>query len=107
MKVFRWAVRLCSLFFLAFQMTAFEDFQWPAILTTPDTTNLILWGVILLGMALAWMSEGGGGFLIIAGFIIQVAFHPDMIRVWTAWIAPAIGGLFIISWATREEQWSR
>src|SRR5512140_2715546 len=107
MRLFRWLVRFCSLLFLAFQITSFAGEQWPSVLSTSNEINLVVWGIILLGMALAWKSEGGGGFVIIAGFIVQVALHPAVLTNWTMWIAPAIGGLFVISWALSEGQWSR
>ncbi|RPH33330.1 hypothetical protein EHM92_08280 [bacterium] len=107
MRIFRWLVRLCSLLFLGFQLASFAGEPWSAMLSTPDTINLVVWGFILIGMVLAWKSEGGGGFVIIAGFIIQVAFQPGVLTMWTMWIAPAIGGLFVISWAMSEGQWSR
>lgn len=107
MRIFRWVVRLCSLLFLAFQLASFAGEQWPSVLSTPEKINLVVWGTIFLGMALAWKSEGGGGFVIVAGFIIQVALHPGVLTIWTMWIAPVIGTLFVISWAMSEGQWSR
>ena len=106
MRIFRWLVRVCSILFLAYQVALFAGEPLPSILTTPDGINLVVWSFILIGMILAWKSEGGGGFVVIAGFIIQVAFHPGILTMWTMWIAPAIGGLFI-SWAMSEGQWSR
>lgn len=107
MRIFRWLVRVCSLLFLAFQVMSVADEPLPAMLNTPDTINLLVWGMILFGMVLAWRSEGGGGFVIISGFIVQVALRPDVLLVWTMWIAPAIGALFVFSWAMSEGQWSR
>ena len=107
MRIFRWLVRVCSLLFLAFQVMSVAGEPWPVMLSTPDTIDLVVWGMILLGMVLAWRSEGGGGFVVIAGFIIQVALHPDVLLVWSMWIAPAIGALFVFSWAMSEGQWSR
>jgi len=107
MRIFRWVVRLCSLVFLAFLASSFAGETWPAMIGTPERVDLIVWGSILLGMILAWKSEGGGGFVIIAGFIVQVALRPDVLTMWSMWIAPAIGGLFVISWAMSEGHWSR
>jgi hypothetical protein len=107
MRIFRWLVRVCSLVFLAFQAASLSGESWPVMLSTPDKIGLIVWALILCGMVLAWRSEGGGGFIIITGFIIQVALHPDVLTIWTMWVAPAIGGLFVISWAMSEGHWSR
>lgn len=107
MRIFRWLVRICSLLFIAFHLSSFLAESWPMDLGTPDKLNLVLWGIIILGMLVAWKSEGLGGFIIIAGFIIQVALHPGVLSMWGMWIAPAIGALFIFSWAISEGQWSR
>ncbi len=107
MRIFRWLVRLSSLLFLAFLVSSLAGGTWPAMTNTPDSVDLIVWCAILLGMMLAWKSEGGGGFVVISGFILQVAIRPDILTIWSMWIAPAIGALFVISWAMSEGQWTR
>jgi hypothetical protein len=107
MRIFRWLIRIGSLLFLAFHAADIAGDAWPAMLSTADKVNLVVSGIILLGMILAWKSEGLGGFVVITGFIVQAALHPDTLTVWAMWIAPAIGCLFVVYWAMSEGQVSR
>lgn len=107
MKLFRWVVRICSVLFIAFHVSSVLADSWPVALSMQDQINLVVWGIILLGMLLAWKAEGMGGFVVISGFVIQVALHPAVLSMWGMWVAPAIGTLFVISWALTEERISR
>jgi hypothetical protein len=107
MRAFRWLVRVCSFLFLVFQVASLVGEPWAAALLIPDRVNLVVWGIVLLGMALGWMWEGSGGFVVLVAFIVQVALYPDILKIHTMWLAPAIGALFIISWAMSEGGVSR
>ncbi len=107
MRIFRWFTRICSLLFIGFQLLSFIGESFPAMLSTSDQIKLAVWTIILLGMLVAWYSEGMGGFIIVAGFIIQVASNPEVLTMWPMWVAPAIGTLYVFSWAMSEGQWAR
>ena len=98
-KVLRWTARTLTIFVIAFHLLSFLGDRYSSSLTTLDIVKLVLWGIILAGMIVAWKWERIGGFMIIGGTVVQTVINPQILLMWAMWIAPIIGVLFLICWA--------
>ena len=96
-NIIRWTARTLSLIAIIFHALSFLGDRWSGPLLTGDIVRLGLWGIILLGLILAWKWERLGGLIIIGGFVAQASLNADILMMWAFWVAPAIGVLFIIS----------
>lgn len=65
-------------------------------MTTYSIVQLILMGIGLLGLALAWKWEMAGGVISLVAFILLFIVNPDAL-LWTMLVFPAIAILFIAS----------
>ncbi len=96
MKVLRWTARILSALILAFHALSFLGDRLPPNLPTHDVVNLILWGLVMLGLIIAWKWEGIGGVVIILVSVMQNVIDPVLLSMWAFWIAPFTGVLFLI-----------
>jgi len=104
MKVIRWTARILSVLILAFHVLSFLGEGLPSNLPTHDVVNLILWGVVMLGLIIAWKWEGIGGLVIILVSVVQNHFEPMLLSMWAFWIAPFTGVLFLIYWVESKSR---
>jgi hypothetical protein len=100
-KIIRWTARMLTILALIFHMLSFLGDRWSVPLPAGDIVRLVLWGILLVAMILAWKWERLGGLVLIGGFVLQVGFNPSIVVMWAMWIAPTIGCLFLIS-STQE-----
>ena len=98
MKLLRWVARVLSGLVITFHVLSFLGDHSFVALSEIDRLNLVVWGIILLGMVVAWKWEGWGGIIILGAFVVQVILHPDVLFMWAMWAAPFIGMLFLICW---------
>lgn len=105
-KSLRWFARSLTIFVIAFHLLSFFGDRYSSSLTMLDITKLVLWGIILTGMVVAWKSERIGGFMIIGGTVVQMLINPQSLQMWAMWIAPIIGALFLFCWAKSQKDGS-
>ena len=98
MKGIRWTARILSILILTFHVMSFIGDQPTATLSRMDYIKLALWGLIMLGMIIAWKWDGIGGLLIVAVSAVQYVINPMHLSVWAFWIAPLTGILFLVYW---------
>ncbi len=98
MKPLRWFARILSALIVLFHALSFVADRPPASLSSADKLHLTLWGIIMLGMLIAWKWEGIGGLVILLAFVIQIGMNPEAISMWPFWVAPFTGMLFLICW---------
>ena len=94
--VIRWTARILSILFLAFHLMSFIGDQPTAALSRMDHINLALWGLIMLGMIIAWKWDGIAGLFIVAVSAVQYIIDPMLPSLWAFWIAPLTGILSVI-----------
>ena len=98
MKVIRWTARILSVLILAFYALSFLGEGLPSNLPAHDVDIFILWGIVMLGLIIAWKWEGIGGLVIILVSVVQNVIDPVFLSMWAFWIAPFTGVLFLIYW---------
>ncbi len=103
MTVVRWFARILSILIIAFHAMSFLADRPQGMLTTRDMINLSLWGLIMLGLLLAWKWERVGGLIVIGAFVVQVAMNPVVVTMWPFWVAPAVGLLFVLCSMSRPK----
>ncbi len=96
MNIVRWFARILSILIVAFHALSFLADRPQAALSKIDMINLGMWGLIMLGLLLAWKWEGIGGLIVIGAFIVQVYLNPFVLKMWPFWVAPAVGLLFLV-----------
>ena len=104
MKIIRWTARILSALIIAFHVLSFLGDRLPSNLPTRDVVNLILWGIVMLGLIIAWKWEGIGGLVIILVSVVQYVIDPVLLSMWAFWIAPFTGVLFLISWVKNRRK---
>lgn len=102
----RWTARIWSgvVFAIAILEIAFPDPYATEPVPAVDWFLLSLWGVAVLGLAVAWRREAIGATVTIAAmfvremafFLIKGFWHPAFLLVWVFVIPPAI--LFLVAW---------
>jgi hypothetical protein len=96
-KTTRWTARVLSIIAIIFHALSFLGDRWSGPLPTGDVVRLGLWGLVLLGMMLAWKWERLGGLVIMGAFVVQVSLNPGIVVMWAMWIGPITGSLFLAS----------
>jgi peptidoglycan/LPS O-acetylase OafA/YrhL len=105
-KIFRWVLRILSGILIVFFLFMFigETFFPPeslqkAPLTTMDIIQLGLFGLIMVGLGLAWKWEFTGGLVALMAFIAMAMINPGTLQFSPLLIYPTIAVLFIVLWA--------
>ena len=103
-KIIRWVARSLSVIIILFHALSFLGDNSMGNLTSSDILKLGLWGMLLVGLFIAWKWELSGSIIIFAVTIIQLIISPALLTSWAMWIAPFTGFLFYFSWAHTEEE---
>ena len=70
--------------------------------STRDVIGFLGIGISLVGLVAAWVSEGYGGALALAGYLVHAAVDRKIVSVWASWAVPLAGILFIGLWWARR-----
>ncbi|WP_424498065.1 DUF7670 domain-containing protein [Robiginitalea sp.] len=104
-KIFRWAVRGLSGLLILFSLFMFigETFFPPESLNPePLSANSIvqlsLFGIVLLGLGLAWKWELTGGLIALSAFIVLVTVNPNALQFSLLLLYPGTAILFMLLW---------
>jgi len=104
-KIFRWAVRGLSGLLILFALFMFigETFFPPESLNSePLSENsivqLALFGIVLLGLGLAWKWELRGGLVALGAFIALVIVNPGALQFSLLLLYPGTAILFMLLW---------
>ncbi|WP_424501837.1 DUF7670 domain-containing protein [Robiginitalea sp.] len=105
-KIFRWAVRGLSGLLILFSLFMFigETFFPPESLNSePLSANsivqLVLFGIVLLGLGLAWKWELTGAIVAIVAFLGLANVNPGIGQFPLLFLYPGTAVLFILLWA--------
>ena len=94
-NVIRWVARVLSILYVLFHAMSFMGDRFTAALTASDYIKLALWGLVMLGMILAWFRERAGSLIILGVFLIQIALNPMLFLNWAMWPVPITGLMFL------------
>lgn len=97
--IIRWFARLLSIIIISFHALSFLGDGSMANVSSQDIFKLVLWGILIIGLILAWNWELIGSLIIFGVTLVQIILNPMLISVWVMWIAPFTGLLFYFSWA--------
>lgn len=100
-KIFRWTLRALSGIFILFSLFMFigETLDSTNPLSTNATIQLLLSGIGLIGLGLAWKWEFTGGIIALASFVTLAIINPKTLSFPLLFIFPATAILFIVLWA--------
>lgn len=105
-KIFRWVVRGLSALLILFALLMFigETFFPPESsnsepLSTNSIVQLALFGIVLLGLGLAWKRELTGGIVAIVAFLGLANVNPGIGQFPLLFLYPGTAVLFILLWA--------
>jgi len=104
-KIFRWTIRIWSgiliLFFL-FMFIGETYFPPESLNSQPLSSNailqLVIFGIILIGLGIAWKWELTGGIVAIIAFVLLAIINPNTIQMPLLLLYPATAILFIGLW---------
>lgn len=104
-KIFRWTVRGLSGLLILFALIMFigETFFPPESsnsgpMSANSIVQLVLFGIVLLGLGLAWKWELTGGVLAILAFLGLAFVNPGIGQFPLLFLFPGTAALFIILW---------
>jgi len=94
----RWTARILGMLMvlLFFTLAFAEGLPAPSDLTTIEKLQFLGMVMLILGLLLAWKSEGFGGLLSVAAFTLMVALSRSHLRMWAFWFPAAIRVLHIV-----------
>jgi len=95
--IIRWIARSLSAIIILFHAMSFFGDRFSGSLTTLDFLKLSLWGILLVGLVIAWKWERAGSIIILGVTLLQFIINPMLLTVWVMWIAPFTGILFYFS----------
>lgn len=105
-KIFRWVVRGLSGLLILFSLFMFigETFFPPESsnsepLNANSIVQLALFGIVLLGLGLAWKWELRGAVLAIIAFLVLAIVNPGIGQFPFLFLFPGTAALFIFLWA--------
>ena len=104
-KIFRWTLRVFSGILILFFLIMFigETFFSPESLNSaPLSANAIIqlaiFGIIMLGLGLAWKWELTGGLIALVAYVAMAIISPRILEFPILFLYPATGILFIMLW---------
>ena len=104
-KILRWAVRGLSGLLILFSLFMFigETFFPPESsnsepLSANSIVQLALFGIVLLGLGLAWKRELTGGLIALIAFIALVIVNPGALQFSLLLLYPGTAILFMLLW---------
>lgn len=105
-KIFRWTIRIWSGILILFFLFMFigETFFPPESvnsqpLSAYDIFQLVLFGVIMIGLGLAWKWELTGGVIALIAYALMAIINPNIQHIDLLLLYPAAAILFILLWA--------
>ena len=105
-KNFRWTLRILSAIFIVFFLLMFigetffqDDDLHGKPLSTDAILQLLVMGVGMIGLALAWKWELAGGIIALAAYIGLTIINPEVLQFSLLYLYPATAILFIVLWA--------
>ncbi len=105
-KIIRWTLRVLSGLFIVFFLFMFigETFFKPESgnaepMSINSIIQLLLMGISMTGLGLAWKWELTGGIIALAAFIVLGIVNPSIWQFSLLYIYPATAILFIVIWA--------
>lgn len=110
-KIFRWTIRIWSGILILFFLFMFigETFFPPESLNSqPLSSNailqLVLFGIIMLGLAIAWKRGLTGGIIALIAYALMAVINPNTLQMSMLLLYPATAILFIVLWAFRRNE---
>ncbi len=104
MIVVRWTARVLSVIIVLFHLMSFLGDLPMSSLSSEDTIKLLLWGLIMIGLIIAWKWERPGALMILIVSLVQVMLSPLLLRAIAFWIAPFTGMLYLLSSTKQKNQ---
>lgn len=105
-KIFRWTTRILSGILILFFLLMFigETFFPPEALnsnplSTDAIVQLLVFGIIMIGLGIAWKRELTGGVIALIAFALLVTINTNALQFPLLLIYPATAILFIVLWA--------
>jgi uncharacterized membrane protein len=68
-------------------------------LTVNAIFQLVLFGIVLLGLGIAWKRELIGGIMALLAFILMAIINPNILKLYLMLLYPATAISFILLWA--------
>jgi len=103
-KIIRWVARSLSVIIILFHALSFLGDNSMNRLIASDILKLVLWGILLVGLVIAWKWERTGSLIILGVTLLQFIINPVLITVWVMWIAPFTGFLFFFVGLRMEKE---
>jgi len=97
-KIIRWTARTLSAMVILFHAGSFFGDLPMTGLSMSDQITLFLWGLVIVGLIIAWKWEGIGGLIILGVTLVQYNRSPELFSIWVMWIAPFTAMPFLLCW---------